>query len=62
MSYKISRFTNLYLSAQFTHQKGILEVLYESVEVQIQEIIFSTSRLKTTSATKLFCCKVGLDM
>ena len=54
MFYKTSRFINFYLSGQFVRQKIILRVLYETFEVQIQEIFFSTSRLKFTFAAKLF--------
>ena len=54
MFYKTSRFINVYLSGQFVRQKIIVGLLYETFEVQIQEIFFSTFILKVTFAAKLF--------
>ena len=63
MFYKTSRFTNFYLSGQFIRQKIILGVLYETFEVQMQELFFFYFQIKGyLRYITIFCHKVALDV
>ena len=63
MFYKTSRLTNFHLSGQIIRQKIILEVLCETSEVEIQEIILFFFQIKDYLRYKtIFCHKVALDV
>ena len=63
MFYKTSCFTNFYLSGQFIRQKIILGALYETFEVQMQEIFFFCFQIKGYLHYKtIFCHEVALGV